>query len=663
MLLHRITLEDFGAYRGKQSLELTTKENRPIVLIGGYNGCGKTTLLDAIQLVLYGPRANCSARGNQGYEPFLRDSINRQVDPAQGASITLEFSITVEDVERQYKVIRNWRLSGKTVKEYLYVEVDGAFSGMHSANWPDHVEEIIPFELSSLFFFDGEKIEALADPEQAGSVIRSAVQSLLGVSTVEQLRSDLSSLQRRQVTSVKNQEAVAALKAQAAEHEAADRAVEVEVQKRSQLKTALARLEKDLGQIERRFEREGGSLFERFTELDSERKRVSGQIELSNAALVALAAGPLPLLMLRDQLETLGKQATQESESAQAAHVVDVLQDRDKWVLSLIAESLPSTTRTAVSRKLTADRKKRAAAAVVDHGFELPHDAVAQFSALNHALEHDQARGKELLAKSAELREELDILVAQIESVPDKTRVEEIIKERRKVLDDIAVARMDFQRSTAMVDELRRRREQLGIALERARQARAQSEWDAEVAQRLYDYAARTRETLAKFSDVLLLRHIDRLEVAVLQSFTELMRKRGLVRDLRIDPKDYTLMLSDADGEPIDLGRLSAGERQLLAISLLAGLMKVAGNRLPSVIDTPLGRLDSKHREHLVDRYFPKAGRQVLLLSTDEEIDEHLLGRLKPAISHSYMLVHDDSKFTTTVTPGYWWSTGAEDVA
>ncbi|MFR9799875.1 AAA family ATPase, partial [Streptomyces sp. MS06] len=55
MLLRNITLHDFGAYRGEQSLDLTTTPGRPIVLIGGMNGCGKTTLLDALQLVLYGP--------------------------------------------------------------------------------------------------------------------------------------------------------------------------------------------------------------------------------------------------------------------------------------------------------------------------------------------------------------------------------------------------------------------------------------------------------------------------------------------------------------------------------------------------------------------------------------------------------------------------------
>ncbi|MFD7625406.1 DNA sulfur modification protein DndD [Streptomyces sp. NPDC059851] len=660
MLLHEITLENFGAYRGKHSLELSPKKNRPIVLIGGLNGCGKTTLLDAIQLALYGRRANCSARGGRGYDTFLRESINRQSEPSKGASVAIEFSIAVEDREQFYTVVRRWGADGKDV---LSVEIDGEYSPVITNGWAEHVEEILPFDLSSLFFFDGEKIESLADPEQAGAVIRTAVRSLMGVHAVEQLRTDLAALQRRQEMTPKDQELMAALEAREAEHKAADMAVEVEVQNQGKLKTTVERLQGDLERLENEFVSEGGHLFERLNSLDAEHKRVKSQIEASDSALVNLAAGSLPLLLLRDQLETLNKQAQQESEASKAAQVVDVLADRDRWLLDLMGEDLPATVRSSVSRKLAADRKKRAAVASVEHGFSLPHDAVAQFAALEQTLVHDRQRAQELLAESAGLQDELDTLDRQLASVPDQTRVESIIAKRRELLDQVAVARADHERSGVVVEDLKRRREQLDAAVTRARKDAGDSQWDAEAAKRLYDYAERTRGTLTKFSTALVKRHIGLLEVAVLQSFNELMRKRGLVKDLHIDPQSFTLKLWDDEGEELNLGRLSAGERQLLAISLLAGLMKVAGNRLPSVIDTPLGRLDSQHRQHLVDRYFPKVGRQVLLLSTDEEIDEHLLARLKPAISHTYMLVHDDTKLTTSVVPGYWWTSGAMHVA
>jgi len=89
----------------------------------------------------------------------------------------------------------------------------------------------------------------------------------------------------------------------------------------------------------------------------------------------------------------------------------------------------------------------------------------------------------------------------------------------------------------------------------------------------------------------------------------------------------------------------------------------VAGDRIPTIVDTPLGRLDSHHRRYLVDRYFPKVGNQVLLLSTDEEIDEELLQRLTPAVSKTYLLNHDDQAKVTRIDEGYWWPLGGSDVA
>ena len=76
--------------------------------------------------------------------------------------------------------------------------------------------------------------------------------------------------------------------------------------------------------------------------------------------------------------------------------------------------------------------------------------------------------------------------------------------------------------------------------------------------------------------------------------------------------------------------------------------------KLPTIIDTPLGRLDSNHRMHLVENYFPKAGEQVLLLSTDEEINKSLKNKLDPYIAKSYHLKYDSENQTTSIKEGYF---------
>lgn len=673
MLLHKITLEEFGAYRGKQSLDLTVKKNKPIILIGGLNGCGKTTLLDAIQLALYGPRARCSGRGNKAYETFLRESINRQHDPTRGSSVTLEFTITVDGKEHYYKVIRSWHTSGKSLKEFLNVfvdedydskakdrraEPDAKFSRLLSEGWADHIEDLLPLEVASLSFFDGEKIESLADPERAASVIESAVHSLLGVSTVQQLRTDLLALQRRQKLSDEEQHLMDSIHTQEKERKSVQEVLETTSQDLAQRRTELRKATRTLESLEREFEKEGGGLFERRVELEQEKKRAAEHLADLRSSLIQIAAGPLPLLLLGSQLKDVRKQAKREQAAAEAGQVLDVLVERDQWLLDL----LPEDSKSEVIKKLEEDRAKRSKSTTLKVDLGLPHDALSQLSVLDEVLVRDRNRATELLASAAAATEEVDQLDRQLAGVPEQSKVEAIQVAREEQLQEFSRIQAGIARAEEQVTELKRRREYVTAALERAHNNFVKTKVKAEEVERIIRYSEKARGTLERFGEVLLQRHISRLEVAVLQSFKELMRKQGLVQDLRIDTDKFMLTLSDSDGEPIDPGRLSAGERQILAVSLLWGLMKVAGNRLPSVIDTPLGRLDSRHREHLVDRYFPYASDQVLLLSTDEEIDETLMGRLKKSVAHTYTLVHDDSNFTTSVVEGYWWNAGEQNV-
>ncbi|MGB8946483.1 MAG: DNA sulfur modification protein DndD [Streptomyces sp.] len=663
MHLHNIQLRDFGAYRGNQSIDLSVEPGRPIILIGGLNGCGKTTLLDAIQLVLYGPRARCSGRGNRPYESYLRESINRKANPADGAEISAEFSVTVDDKERRYRVERKWCVNGKQLQESLDVFVDDQFDRILSGNWADHVEDILPLEVASLFFFDGEKIESLADPERAATVVESAIHSLLGVSTVEQLRTDLVALVRRQKLSNEDQAIIDQIRAQETELAAVKQDISDRTQTLGSVRSRRDRLQLKLDRLEKKFERAGGNLFERQKELEGNKDAIVGQQAAQRAALRSLAQGSLPLLMLPQQLATLGEQAVREKEADDATRVVGVLEERDAWLLDQLPTSVTAAARTALKKKLTTDRNKREAAAELKQSLDLPHDALQQLSALEEALTRDASRARELLKESAETTDLLAAAQSLVDAIPDQKFIKDLVDERREVMDSLAVVKDELRRGEEQLEDVGRRHDRIAADLGRAQQKRVKTLIEVEELERIITYAGKARETLEKFGAALLRRHISRLEVAVLQSFKALMRKSGLIHDLRIDTDKSKLVLADSDGEPIDPGRLSAGERQLLAISVLWGLAKVAGNRLPSVIDTPLGRLDSQHRQHLVDRYFPNAGRQVLLLSTDEEIDEKLFDRLKPSLAHTYTLVHDDTTFTTTVEAGYWWTAGAPHVA
>jgi DNA sulfur modification protein DndD len=146
------------------------------------------------------------------------------------------------------------------------------------------------------------------------------------------------------------------------------------------------------------------------------------------------------------------------------------------------------------------------------------------------------------------------------------------------------------------------------------------------------------------------------LECLILEAFQTLARKTDLVGDINIDPDSMVVSLRGSDGQSVAAQQLSAGERQLLAIAILWGLARASGRPVPVVIDTPLGRLDGEHRTALVERYFPDASHQVILLSTDQEVDADFSRLLDDSVAHRYLIGYNSAEKSSSFSPGYFQS-------
>jgi len=184
MILEQLTLRNFCLYQGEQTLELapSTRGGRPapLVLFGGINGGGKTTILDAVQLVLYGNRARCSKRGEKAYDQFLRESIHHGADVSEGAAIRLSFLYAADGMQQSYEVCRSWSQNDKgRIRERVEVRRNGEIDGWLSDNWSQIVDDMIPFGIAQLCFFDAEKIRFLAEDETSTHALGEAIKSLL----------------------------------------------------------------------------------------------------------------------------------------------------------------------------------------------------------------------------------------------------------------------------------------------------------------------------------------------------------------------------------------------------------------------------------------------------------------------------------------------------
>jgi DNA sulfur modification protein DndD len=204
------------------------------------------------------------------------------------------------------------------------------------------------------------------------------------------------------------------------------------------------------------------------------------------------------------------------------------------------------------------------------------------------------------------------------------------------------------QTQAARDEELRRLaygREQNEHALRRARTAIAQQE----AAQRRSELAARTQQVLDAYKSALTQRKLALLEQSLTSHFNQLCRKHTFVDHISVDPATFTLTLQRA-GHRFPRTQLSAGENQLLAIALLWALRELSGRATPVIIDTPLSRLDSEHRQSMLHDFLPHASHQVIVLATGAEIDGAALKRLAPVIARIYRMEYDPATGATTHT-------------
>jgi DNA sulfur modification protein DndD len=179
------------------------------------------------------------------------------------------------------------------------------------------------------------------------------------------------------------------------------------------------------------------------------------------------------------------------------------------------------------------------------------------------------------------------------------------------------------------------------------------------VNQRVLNHAQMAKNTLAKFKDELISKHLLSLSDEISKCFQLLHRKSKFGLKFDINKDDFSLSIAKPSGEIVPAKSLSAGERQLLAVAILWALAKSSGKTLPTVIDTPLGRLDGPHRQKLISNYFPKAGGQVLIFSTDEEITNEHYQSLKGHIALEYNINYDELTESSVFSKGYFESVRA----
>ena len=170
MIITEVVITDFRNYSGVNKLDLETDDTHNIVLIGGQNGAGKTSMVDAIRLCLYGNRFNGTVLSDSKYQQYLRSVCNK--NSKGGLSISLKIILNEENPPISINVERTFKKNGDSFDEELILRKSGSKVELIDHDyWAYYVEKLIPPSSSRYFFFDGEKVRDVMVSDSSSSFL------------------------------------------------------------------------------------------------------------------------------------------------------------------------------------------------------------------------------------------------------------------------------------------------------------------------------------------------------------------------------------------------------------------------------------------------------------------------------------------------------------
>lgn len=427
MIFNKLEIKNFGIYQGEHSINLEVEHNKPIILIGALNGGGKTTFLDAIQLALYGKHARCSNRAGTAYGTFLTSCKNRFVTTESEVRLSLSFTHQTENRISRYEVERSWQAKGVDTKDKIKVYVDFELDEHLSQNWDEFVNEFIPLSLSDLFFFDGEKIENLAHPQRSSELVRTGIESLLGLDLLSQLQIDLAQVNKKVLASNVEQNVIAKIES-----------CEQEI---SQCNISISELKKELVEIEHNIEKNniavnkarqavrnaGAHLIEKRDELKFELGIIDSRLKQNRAEQIKLAAGVGPLGLVKDLIENTKAQIHLETRATQAKVLDKAISIyNEKIVNTLKKASAPNETISYVNQMMAKEEQTRQE--LVNTECFL-NTELSIFDGLDERIIQEEVHRQQLKKEEAQLGEQQVTLQMQLDAVPDYESVQHLISE------------------------------------------------------------------------------------------------------------------------------------------------------------------------------------------------------------------------------------------
>ena len=658
MIIRSITLGNYRLYEGKNTIKFTQDNEKPIFLISGENGFGKTTFLHSLIWCLYGrliTEVEAEVRkdiANSGYNAFLKQNMNHNVrakfealdtkekelikrrgyssDNENLKNITTYYvAIEFEDVVipslpcTSLKVVRSYDMV--TEKETVDILIDGKKNELTASIGPEVFinDFILNKDIARFFFFDSEQIVALAETNTTTEKRRlcSAYNEVLGVRKYEDLKKNLENVRLRFRKKSSDIESRGKLIGMLSKQEHLERKSEGSRLMLSSLETELQQLRNDDEALQLQLMREGNDAtsaeiarLERLIQT-TKQKDEEYKSQLRNFIDYAPFAITGKLLKeTREQIEYDFK--LKESKNDQLSRNLVVSQITSDLMLMFEHSTIASAEKNELIIKVqdVLDKYKNEVAdeevllSVSEQEYEeflaVYNNLTTTYRAEFEHLADDYRKNKQILERNSRRlsniqSKEKDELIKEIRSRKNEVEAKIIEKDKeiRRFHETIGEMTQELATTSKQVSELSKR-----VSLD---------DCDAKkdrIAEQLIDELSAFLVSLKqekKYS----------LERRIKATLNTLMHKEDFIGRVEVVVKgeDMDIELYSVNGEAINKDSLSKGEQQLYATSILKSLVDESGIQFPVFIDSPLQKFDKSHATKIITEFYPHISKQVVL--------------------------------------------------